>query len=196
MGTANSGGDRTAILRTGSVRQGGDRANKRERLSWHGGLDLGLLVLRIVVGGTFAAHGLQHLFGWWGGPGVTRFAKTLTDLGYQHGMAFAYVTGWTEVVGGLFLVLGLLTPLAAAGVLGVIVNAIIAAKGPHGLFGANGFEYELTLAAGAFALLFTGCGRVGLDNGRRWFRFPPAFGFLGLLVAAAASLVVLLVFRH
>lgn len=192
MGSRYTGDDATSILPSGSVEQDNGR---RKPLSWHGGLDFGLLVLRIVVGGIVAGHGLQHLFGWWNGIGVNRFAQVLTDLGYQHGRIFAYITGWTEVIGGLLLVIGLLTPLAAAGVLGVMVNAIVTAKG-HGLFGPSGFEFELLLAGGAFALLFTGSGRVGLDNGRRWFRSAPAFGFLGLLVAAAATVIVLVAFHH
>lgn len=191
MGARYTGDDTTSILPSGSVDQNG----RRKPIAWHGGLDFGLLVLRIVAGGIIAGHGLQHLFGWWNGIGVSRFAQVLTDLGYQHGRIFAYITGWTEVISGLFLVIGLLTPLAAAGVLGVMVNAIVAAKG-HGLFGPSGFELELLLAGCAFALLFTGSGRIGLDNDRRWFRSAPAFGFLGLLVAAAATVVVLVAFHH
>lgn len=182
----------TSILPKGSTSRDDDDGPP----DWHGGLDFGLVVLRIVIGGIFVAHGLRHLFGWFGGPGASGFADFLGSLGYSHTEIFAYVTGWTEVVGGLFLVLGLLTPLAAAGVLGVIVNAIIAAKTGNGFFAPSGFELETLLAGGAFALLFTGPGRFALDNGRRWFRFAPAFGVLCLLVSVAATLVVLLVFRQ
>lgn len=184
--------DSTSILPTRSS----SRDAEDDSAGWHSGLDFGLVVLRVVVGGIFVLHGLRHLFGWFGGPGAGQFANFLAGLGYTHSSIFAYVTGWTEVVGGLFLVLGLLTPLAAAGVLGVVVNAIVAAKTGHGFFGPQGFELETVLAGGAFTLLFTGSGRFALDNGRRWFRYAPAFGFLCLLIAAAATLVVLIVFRQ
>jgi putative oxidoreductase len=187
----NTPDDSTSILPSRST----TRESESEPPGWHGGLDFGLLVLRVVVGGLFLAHGLRHLFGLFGGMGTGRFSDFVAGLGYTHATIFAYVTGWTEIVGGLFLVLGLITPLAAAGVLGVVVNAIVAAKSGNGFFGAGGFELETVLAAGAFTLLFTGPGRVALDNGRRWFRYAPAFGFLCLLISAAATIVVLVVFR-
>ncbi|MGH3436049.1 MAG: DoxX family protein [Sciscionella sp.] len=184
--------DATSILPSGSVVE--ESANGRP--SWHGGLDFGLLVLRLIVGGVFLAHGARHLLGWFGGMGIDRFAEYLGALGFAHTGIFSYIAAWTELVGGFFCVLGLLTPLAAAGVLGVVVNAIVAVKWPHGFFAPDGFELEAVLAGAAFTLLFTGPGRIALDNGRRWFRYAPAFGFLFMLISAAAILVTLLVFRH
>lgn len=165
----------------------------REPRRWTGGADLGLLILRLVVGGTFIAHGAQHLFGVLGGPGRDGFAKFLYSNGFHHIQALTWATGGTEIVGGGLLVLGLFTPLAAAGLLAVIGNAIAIKVHPNMIDagwlspGGKGFEYELVLAAASAGLLFTGPGRVALDIGRSWFRRPLAFGFVCLLIAGGAA---------
>lgn len=160
---------------------------------WTGGADLGLLLLRLVVGGTFIAHGSQKLFGVLGGPGRDGFAKFLYSNGFHHIQLLTWVTGGTELAGGALIVLGLLTPLAAAGLLAVIGNAIALKVHPSMIDfgwltpGGKGFELELALAAGAAGLLFAGPGRAALDFGRAWFRRPLIFGFICLIIAGAAS---------
>lgn len=163
-----------------------DHEDEREPFGWNGGADLGLLVLRLALGGTFAAHGLQKVFGLFGGPGIDGFARFLEQSGFRQARILAWVTGVTELSGGALLVLGLFTPLAAAGVLGVVVNAVVLKWG-NGFFGPKGFELEAVLAAMAFAALFAGPGRVALDYGRSWFRHPVVSGFVFLLIAAGAS---------
>jgi putative oxidoreductase len=164
--------------------------DERKTYGWHGGLDLGLLVLRIVVGGVVGVHGLQKIFGSFGGPGIEGFAKFLDGQGFRYTTELAYLTGWTEIVGGGFLILGLLTPLAAAGVLAVLANAIYVKYG-HGFFvQGGGIEYELTLAGAAFALMFTGPGRFAMDIGRCYSRRSGISGFVALLLAAAATALV------
>lgn len=162
---------------------------ERAPLPWHGGADFGLLVLRLVLGGTFAAHGLQTLFGLLGGPGVTRFTAFLAENGFKHARALAWVTGVTELGGGALLVLGLFTALGAAGILGVMAS-VIRLKWHGGFFAPSGFEWELALATLAFTVLFTGPGRVALDNGRPWYRHPVATGFTFLVIAAGATAAV------
>lgn len=163
----------------------------RKPYGWHGGLDLGLLVLRIVVGGVVGVHGLQKIFGSFGGPGIDGFAKFLAGQGFRYTTELAYLTGWTEIVGGGFLILGLLTPLAAAGVLGVLANAVYLKYG-NGFFAqSNGVEFELTLAGAAFALMFTGAGRFAMDIGRGWSRRAGIGGIVGLILAAGATALVL-----
>src|SRR5919199_836875 len=80
--------------------------------------DLGLLVLRLVVGGLLAGHGAQKLFGWFGGFGLLGTGGYLASLGFRPGVVFAALAGLAEVVGGLLLVAaaGTETGLAAAGV--------------------------------------------------------------------------------
>jgi putative oxidoreductase len=168
---------------------------------WHGGLDFALLILRIVLGGTMGAHGLQHLFGVFGGPGVAGFARTLSTFGFTaQTTLLSWITGIAEVAGGALLILGLFTPLAAAAVLGVTVNVVYAKFHGgfflgHGNSAGGGFEFELVLAALSLALLFTGAGRVSLDVNTPWRKKPTLFALLGVLLATAASVAVIMLFR-
>ncbi|MFG2990460.1 DoxX family protein [Streptomyces sp. NPDC048257] len=157
------------------------------------GHDTGLLLLRLVLGLTMAAHGAQKLFGWFGGGGISGTGQFFTASGYPAGEAMAVLAGLTETLGGLGLVLGLLTPLAGAAVVGTLINAI-AVHGAGAFFAPKGIEYELLLTAGAAALALTGPGHYAVD------RFLPvlrshrlAHGALalalGVLLAAALLLV-------
>lgn len=160
---------------------------------WNGGTDFGLLVLRLALGAVFIAHGAQKLFGVLGGSGIDGVAAMLGEMGFEQTRPLAIVTGVTEFGGGLLLVLGLFTPLAAAGLLGVMANAIALRYGAGFFASSNGIEYELMLGSVALGLLFTGPGRVAVDNGWPWFRRPIVAGMTGLVLAAAASVTVLVV---
>jgi len=168
---------------------------ERWRLGWNSGADLGLLIIRVAVGGIFAAHGAQKVFTWWGGPNLDAFATQLSEQGFRQADVLAAATAFTELVGGVLLVLGLFTPLAAAGLVAVAINAIWV-KWSHGLFiEAGGFEAELALGAMAAGLTLTGPGRAALDNGRVWFRHPVITGWFFLLVGAAAGVGAWLLFH-
>ena len=166
----------------------------RKKFGWTAGPDLGLLGLRAVLGGIFVLHGLQKVFGLFGGPGINGFAQSLEKMGYRESVVLAWVTGVTELAGGGLLVLGLFTPLAAAGLLAVMAN-VIALQYKGGFFGPNGVELELALAGMAFAALFAGPGRAALDYNRSWFRHPLAAGFIALLLGAGGAAVTFFVFR-
>ncbi|MCX4694967.1 DoxX family membrane protein [Streptomyces sp. NBC_01408] len=127
------------------------------------GYDAGLLLLRIVLGLTMAAHGSQKLFGWFGGGGISGTGQFFTASGYPAGDAMAVLAGLTETLGGLALAAGLLTPLAAAALVGTLVNAIVV-HGTGAFFAPKGIEYELLLTAGAAALALTGPGRYAFDR--------------------------------
>ncbi|MFE2324451.1 DoxX family protein [Streptomyces sp. NPDC059385] len=127
------------------------------------GHDVGLLILRLVLGLTMAAHGSQKLFGWFGGGGVSGTGQFFTASGYPAGDTMAVLAGLTETLGGLGLAVGLLTPLAGAAVVGTLVNAI-AVHGAGSFFAPQGVEYELLLTAGAAALALTGPGRYAVDR--------------------------------
>jgi len=162
-----------------------------------GGLGLGLLVLRLALGVTMGAHGLQHLFGLFGGPGVGGFARVLETFGYhKQTTLLSWITGITELGGGVLVVVGLFTPLAAAGLLGVAANAVYA-KFHGGFFEGQGqgFELELVLGAAALSLLFTGSGPISLERNTPWRRRPLPLGLVSLLLAAAASVVVIVLTR-
>ncbi|EWC64425.1 hypothetical protein UO65_0262 [Actinokineospora spheciospongiae] len=170
-----------------------ERKPAREPHEWHFGADLALFVLRVTLGALILAHGLQKVFGLMGGPGIGGFAEFLGTQGFQQTTLLAWVTGGTELGAGALLILGLFTPAAAAGVLGVMANAIWIKVEPQEFVGA--VELEVLYAAAAFALLFAGAGKISLDRNTPWFRRAPAFGFIFLLIAAGLSVVTLVVLR-
>ncbi|WP_330294996.1 DoxX family protein [Streptomyces sp. NBC_00503] len=157
------------------------------------GHDVGLLLLRLVLGLTMAAHGTQKLFGWFGGGGISGTGKFFTASGYPAGDAMAAIAGLTETLGGLGLAAGLLTPLAGAAVVGTMINAI-AVHGAGSFFAPQGVEYEILLATGAAALALTGPGRYAADRflpvlrGHRLAHGALAVG-LGVVIAGAMLLV-------
>ncbi|WP_407840479.1 DoxX family protein [Streptomyces sp. DSM 116496] len=155
--------------------------------------DVGLLLLRVVLGLTVAGHGVQKLFGWFGGGGISGTGQFFTASGYPAGDAMAVLAGLTETLGGLGLVLGLLTPLAGAALVGTMINAI-AVHGAGSFFAPQGIEYELLLTAGAAALALTGPGRCAVDRflpvlrGHRLAHGALAVG-LGVVTAGVLLLV-------
>lgn len=170
-------------------------ASAKERTpEWHRGLDFGLLVLRVVIGALFVAHGTDKLFGWFNdGMGMEATRQMLTGFGFTEPGVLAWVVALSETVGGVLLILGLFFPAGAAMVLGVMAN-VIAVKADWNLF-LGDVELEMTYAAAAFALLFTGPGRFALDRHTHWWRKAPVYGFVFLILAAGLSVVTLVVFR-
>src|SRR5881397_2016173 len=127
-------------------------------------MSIGLLMLRVVVGLTLAAHGTQKLFGWFGGYGLTGTGGFLEQLGFVPGRRAALFAGLAETGAGLLLALGLATPVAAAVALSVMVVASVSAHAPKGFFVHNGgYEYTLILGIAALSLAFTGPGPLSLD---------------------------------
>lgn len=156
------------------------------------GYDTGLLLLRIALGLTMAVHGAQKLLGWFNGPGLDGTAQFFTMSGYPAGKTMAVVAGLSETLGGLGLVAGLLTPLAAAAVVGTMINAL-AVKWGGGFFAPKGVEYELLLTAGAAALALTGPGRYALDRALPGLRAHRAVhGVAALVLGVVLAGVVLL----
>ena len=152
-------------------------------------MNTAMLILRLVVGGLFVGHGLQKLFGWFDGPGIEGMAGMLNSLGYRPGRNHAVLAGLTEAGGGALLVLGLFTPLAAAAVIGMMLNATLSVHRPNGLWVQdNGYEYPLVLGTAAFAIALAGGGvytvdnAIGLHTGAGWGVVSLLFG---LAVGAA-----------
>jgi putative oxidoreductase len=122
------------------------------------------LLLRVVVGLLLVGHGTRKLFGWFGGGGLTGTAWHFRSVGYWPPRLMAGFAGSAELVGGGALAAGFLTPLAAAAVIGIMLNAAVAVHWRNGLWTIdNGYEYPLVLAAVAAALGFTGAGAASLD---------------------------------
>jgi putative oxidoreductase len=156
--------------------------------------DLGLLVLRLAVGALLIGHGLQKAFGWWGGPGLGGFETSLADLGFQHAGILTYVATIGQLAAGVLLVLGLFTPLAAAGALAYLVNGVLAeALTAHNearlsSFLTDGHEYRVFVLAAVAAIILAGPGRYGFDAGRGWARRPFVGSFVGLLLGVGAGI--------
>jgi putative oxidoreductase len=127
-------------------------------------MDIGLLLLRLVVGFTMAAHGSQKIFGWFGGYGLTGTGGFLESLGFRPGRVHAAVAGTAEFIGGLLIALGLLTPVGSALLISVMVVAIATVHAPKGFFVTDGgYEYPLLISTVAAALAFAGPGAYSLD---------------------------------
>ncbi|MYW00507.1 DoxX family protein [Streptomyces sp. SID3343] len=157
------------------------------------GYDVGLLLLRVAVGVIMVAHGTQKLFGWFGSGGLDGTGQFFTMSGYPAGKTMAAVAGVTETFGGLALVVGLCTPLAAAAIVGTMLNAT-AVKWDGSFYAPTGVEYELLLTAGAAALALTGPGRYAADRLLPVLRAHRlAYGAAALVLAAVSAGVILLI---
>ncbi|WP_040788980.1 DoxX family protein [Nocardia paucivorans] len=164
----------------------------RTRTSTTTSADIGLLVLRVVFGGLLAGHGSQKLFGWFDGPGLEANNAGFEQMGYNPGDLFGTLAGLSEFVGGLLLLAGLLSPLAAAIVLGTTVN-IVNQTWSGGLLTGEGYEMGLLYAAAAFTVACTGPGRLSLDFNRPWVRggYPWAAGAIVLGVVSGVFVLIL-----
>jgi putative oxidoreductase len=128
-------------------------------------MELGLLILRIVVGALFIGHGTQKLFGWFGGYGIAGTAGFFEGIGLKPGRTHAALAGLAEAGGGLLLALGLLTPLGAAAIIAAMATAIWTVHRTKGPWNSNGgWELNVTYMAAAFALAAVGPGNWSLDH--------------------------------
>lgn len=187
--------DRHAVAEPAEIDAGQD-SERLHTIGRRGTQHLGLLVLRAGLGVVLAVLGLQKLFGWWGGQGLTGFKNSLVEVGYHHADILAYVSVGGEVVVGVFLVLGLFTPVAAAGALAFLINGLltsIAAQPDSHLLPfllSDGNAYQITLIVMAVTAILCGPGQYGLDAGRRWAYRPFIGSFIALLAGIATSIVV------
>ena len=157
-------------------------------------MNLGLLVVRLAVGMLMMGHGAQKLFGSFGGHGPAGTGGFFESLGLTPGRQMAILAGVGELVGGALLALGLLTPLSAALLFAVLLTAAWTAHRAAGIWVAEGgYEYNLVLITGLFALTAVGPGEWSLDNamgidanGTGW-----ALAELGAALIAAAGAVVI-----
>lgn len=152
-------------------------------------IDLGLLVIRACLGLFLAYHGYNKVFG---KGGLSGTAGWFASIGMKWPTWQARLAASTEIGAGLLLAAGLLTPVAAAGVIGIMVVAIVVAHAKVGFFvflPNQGWEYCATIALGALAIGTTGPGDWSLDNA-----FDLAYdGWNGFLVAALLGLGAALV---
>ena len=127
-------------------------------------VDLGLLVLRVGVGVTMFLHGWNHVFG---GGKLAGTGRWFESMGMKPGWLHARLATATELGAGLLFALGLLTPLAAAGIIALMVVAGITAHRKNGFFifrPGQGWEYVMILAIAAFAVAAIGAGEWSIDH--------------------------------
>ena len=147
-------------------------------------LNLGLLIIRVVVGVTLATHGLNKIFG---GGKIAGTAGWFASMGMKMPKANAWIAALTEIGSGALLALGLLTPLAAAGMVAIMVVALITTHIKNGWFIFNpggGIEYVVVLAAVGIGLACTGPGEWSIDHAAEihWCGVPK-----GLIIVLAAG---------
>ena len=150
------------------------------------GLEIGLLLLRLVTGLLWCGHAAQKLFGAFGAKQRGTLEDEFAHFGYHPPLLFGYLAGVTEMTGGLLLASGFATPVGAGLLAVVAVQATAAVKWPNGLWTQDdGYEYLLVLAALGVSFAFIGGGQLSLDS---------AFGtsFAGVGAGIVVAVVALL----
>jgi putative oxidoreductase len=142
--------------------------------------DVGLLLIRVIVGVVFAFHGSQKMFGLFGGVGLAGFAGFLDQMAIPQPAVAAVLASSAELIGGNLLVLGFGIRFAVLPMIVTMGVAIFAVHGGAFSLEANGMEYALLLAVVLAGLGFTGPGRISLsclmNNEALIRRFLPSSG--------------------
>jgi len=157
--------------------------------------DIGLLIVRLAVGLTFAAHGAQKVLGWWAGPGFAGWTGAMARMGLRPPRLWAALSSGVELAGGLLFAAGFLTPIAAALLVAQSVYIVLRVHRPKGFWNKNGgIEFPLQLLAASLAIAATGPGAIAIDPVARiefgtWWR--SAF----LVVAVAGAFATMAIAR-
>lgn len=156
-------------------------------------LDIGLLILRVVLGFVLFAHATQKLLGWFNGPGLERSAVAFEKIGQRPGRLLSFVAGMSELTAATLLLTGFATPLGAAIAAGTMLVAGTAVSTfSHSAWSERGGgEFPWTIGGVALALAFTGAGEYSLDAVFDVPWFTASEGEAALIGAGAAVLAVL-----
>src|SRR5206468_1846323 len=129
-------------------------------------MSYGILLLRLVVGVAFVGHGTQKLFGWFGGYGPQGTGGFFESKGYRAPVLMAVAAGLSEAGGGALLALGFATPLAAALLATVMLNAIASVTFKKAFMLGSELEIAYLTVAVGFAAI--GGGRFSIDRALGW----------------------------
>jgi putative oxidoreductase len=150
-----------------------------------GAFNLVMLVFRVAVGAVFLAHGINHIFG---GGRIAGTSRWFESLGMRPGRLHAWLASTIEIVGGALLVVGLLTPLAGASVVGIMAVAWITNHRGNGFFifrPGEGWEYVMTLTVCGLVLATLGPGEWSIDDQSDTLR--DLAGWTGFWIAVGAG---------
>ena len=158
-------------------------------------MNFGRLITRVAIGGLFAGHGTQKLFGWFGGSGIEGTAETMHKLELRPARCHATAAGLSETLGGTLLALGAFTPMAASLITGSMLTAIRKVHLSNGPWNTQGgYEYNVALIAAALAIVDAGPGAPSVDRalgieakGNLWTLASLAAGAAGSTLAIEAG---------
>jgi putative oxidoreductase len=150
---------------------------------------LGLLILRIIVGGLLIGHGTQKLFGWFGGKGFDATITLLAARGFRPAWFWGLLGGAGEAGGGLLLAIGFLNALGAVAIFAAMLMAIAKFHWSKGVWSsAGGYEYPLVLLVVSVVIGLVGPGIYSLD-GALHIALPGVIFWLGILAAIVVDAV-------
>ena len=113
--------------------------------------DIALVLMRVIVGVIFMAHGSQKIFGAFGGPGLTAFVENMGSIGYLIAVG--------EFFGGAGIIVGFLARFSALSNIVIMIGAVAMVHWKNGFFGQNGgYEYNLALIGLLLPILIVGPG--------------------------------------
>jgi putative oxidoreductase len=153
-------------------------------------MNTALLIARFAIGLGFAAHGVQKLFGWFGGYGLKNTGEFMVKLGWRQGRFFATAASLAETAAGVLSALGFLWPLGPALMILMMLTAALTVHVKNGFFNSsNGYELNLVYAMSALILTFTGPGEYSLDRflGLGWL-YSPRNDWIAVGVAVVIAL--------
>lgn len=132
-------------------------------------INLGLLIIRLVIGLSFMGHGAQKLFGWFGGYGPKGTGGWMESIGIRPGVLMAVIAGASEFVGGFLFAVGLLTPVGAILIAATMLVAIWKVHAKNGYWvDKGGIEYPFVLIAVVIGVALIGAGSYSLDAMLKW----------------------------
>ncbi len=153
-------------------------------------VDIGLLVLRVILGLIFIGHGSQKLFGLFGGAGLNGTIKWIGSMGLRPAWFWGLVASLSEFGGGVLLFLGLFSPLGSLGIIASMLVAIVEVHWSKGFWNTKGgIEFPLTNIAGALTLAFTGSGKYSLDSVLHVSLPEPITVIIGLVLVVLGVIV-------